>query len=493
MQKTAEETALKSSSEIDTRAFMWTFDCLDEDHELESFFSGLPGFRNSKVVKDPLPSLTEEEMEKLYGALRGLLDRTFSSDFLPAPIKNWRAFICAKAVDPKHSPIDWSSREPMLTAFRILDAILYKYQHSGPVVTGIVNILKGWGNNMDEDRVVYAQLTNYKVLASSQPHDSSWYNFASEELGLPETSLRDYATQGNSLSFVILIHVVRQQFTHFGKTSSLHKDNFSYVLAEASEFDEKDTSSELQHEFCALWNQIVNKAQGGGDQDMARLVLKHIRNVYLSLHQNTDSAPTQFSASTGNWDPILRDPSSYPVCKVPDHSSDSAPHIHDNGVSATLARSIPHDLNDSESVPSLTSLDPPSSSTHAPFPMDRTLTDTLLLHNPIPVPVSTQVIGQMIAEGRRISAISLSPVIETSRTTRSSTSSPSPKSNASDFPPADIAVGQSTFNCAPSDDLKFRLSSSPTPILDTIIPTGLFSFQAVTRSDLLFVYFSNRR
>ena len=51
MQKTAEETALKSSSEIDARAFMWTFDCLDEDHELESFFSGLPGFRSSKVVE----------------------------------------------------------------------------------------------------------------------------------------------------------------------------------------------------------------------------------------------------------------------------------------------------------------------------------------------------------------------------------------------------------------------------------------------------------
>jgi hypothetical protein len=37
---------------------MWTFDCLDEDHELERFFSGLPGFRSSKLVKDPLPSLS---------------------------------------------------------------------------------------------------------------------------------------------------------------------------------------------------------------------------------------------------------------------------------------------------------------------------------------------------------------------------------------------------------------------------------------------------
>ena len=61
----------------DTRAFMWTYDRLDEDHELEHFFSG---FRSSKVVIDridPLPSLTEEGMRKLYSTLRGSLDRTF--------------------------------------------------------------------------------------------------------------------------------------------------------------------------------------------------------------------------------------------------------------------------------------------------------------------------------------------------------------------------------------------------------------------------------
>src|SRR6202012_4172963 len=97
-------SALNSSSEIDTRAFMWTFDCLDEDHELERFFSGLPSFRSSKVVDDPLPSLTEEDKWKLYMAIRGLLDRTFSSDLLPAPVKNRRALICAKAIDPAHTP-----------------------------------------------------------------------------------------------------------------------------------------------------------------------------------------------------------------------------------------------------------------------------------------------------------------------------------------------------------------------------------------------------
>ena len=214
MLKAAEETALNSSSEIDARAFMWTFDCLDEDHELESFFSGLPGFRSSKVIKDPLPSLTEEEIQKLYWALDGLLDRTFSSDLLLAPVKDRRALICAKAVDPGLMSFNIDYKP---AAFRILDLILFRYQHCGPVVTGIVKVLRGWENNIHEDKIVYVQSTIYTVLALNQPHDDSWYNFASDELGFPEISLREYATQGDNLSLVILIHIIRQHFSHFDK------------------------------------------------------------------------------------------------------------------------------------------------------------------------------------------------------------------------------------------------------------------------------------
>ncbi len=77
MQKTAEETALNSPLEIDTHAFLWTLNTLDEDHEMERFFAGLPGFRQSRVVVDPLPSLTYEQKRKFSEALRWLLNVTF--------------------------------------------------------------------------------------------------------------------------------------------------------------------------------------------------------------------------------------------------------------------------------------------------------------------------------------------------------------------------------------------------------------------------------
>ena len=438
MQKTVEETALTSPPEIDTRAFMWTFDCLDEDHELERFFSGLPGFRSSKVVNDPLPSLTDEEKWKLSGGLGGLLDRTFSSDLLLAPVKDRRAMICKKAIDPEHTP-----------NAVILHAALFKYQHSGSVATAIADILRGWEINMNQHRILDAQIDIFSIIATRQPFDDSWYTLASNILGFPETSLRDYAAHGDSLSLVILIHFVRLQFTHFRKSYWLERD-FLYALDDASRLDVKDTSPELQHEFCALWNQIVNKAKGSNDLRMASYILRPIRNVYLTLHQDTDSAPTQFSAGTGYYDDILWEPSSYPVCKVPDHRSDSTPHTHEDDVSIIIARAIPHDHNIFAIVPSLTSPDPPSSSTHTPFPVDETLTNTLPLDNQISAPVSTQVISQTTTEVRHIPTISPGPVttcamhgsIDPSRTTEPSTSSPSPKSSASACPPAGIAVGR---------------------------------------------------
>jgi len=63
MLKTAEGTALNSPSKVDTRTSLWTLDSLDKDHKLGRFFSG---FRSSKVVNGPLPSLTYEQKHKLW-------------------------------------------------------------------------------------------------------------------------------------------------------------------------------------------------------------------------------------------------------------------------------------------------------------------------------------------------------------------------------------------------------------------------------------------
>ena len=242
----------------------------------------------------------------------------------------------------------------------ILHAILFKYQHSGPVATAVANILRVCKNDMNRYQIWNAQVDIYMIIVTRQPFDDSWYILASNELGFPETSLREYAAHGNDLSIVILIHVVRQQFTHF-KKPYWPKYDFTSVLEAASNLDVKDTSPELQHEFCVLWNQTVNETQEGDDHDMADLILGRIRNVFLALHQDI-----YYNEAYIRWQP-----SSYQVCKAPGHRFVD--------VSMTLARANPH----TAFVPSLPSPDPASLSTHAPLLINETFSDAPPLDNQI--------------------------------------------------------------------------------------------------------------
>jgi hypothetical protein len=393
MQKAAEQTALNSPSEIDTRAFLWTFDRLDEGHDLERFFSGLPSFRSSEVG-NPLPSLTLEQKEALSTALTGLFDRTFSSDLCPS-VKNRRAIICAKAVDPAHIP----------DAFSVLDIMLSKCQDTGPLATDIVRIVTGWGNYVDQDATLDAQATIFMIVARVQPRDDAWFILASKALGIPEAVLRDYATHGENLSLAILIHVVRHQFSHFWK---MYRSNvrFYRVLEAASKFKVHDTLPELRHDFCELWNQIVREVQNKDDQTMAFYILGRIRNVFLSLHQQTGSAPpTRLSPFTGDQDDILYDPFLYPLCNVPGNHPNSTAHIHDDDVF------IPH--GPSNTAPILASSpDTPTVSAHASIRVDETLTTTPLLDKNMSLPVSLQRVHQTTPETDRIpsTASSLNPI-----------------------------------------------------------------------------------
>jgi hypothetical protein len=215
------------------------------------------------------------------------------------------------------------------------------------------------------------------------------------------------------------------------------------------------------------------------DREMTFWILRSIRDVYLALHQGTDSAPTHFSTSTDYWDFILADPTSYPVCKVPGHFYESTPHIHDDDGPATIARAIPHDPNNTAFVPSLTCPDPSSSSTHAPLPVNESLIDALGLNNLISVQSFTQPIGPTTTEACRMSTISPSPITActmhksidpSSRTIQPSTSSLPPDSNAAASPPDDVAVWHTALSRTPSDGLNVLSSPSHLCSCSTTFP-----------------------
>jgi hypothetical protein len=475
MRKMAEETAFNSPSEIDTRAFLWAFDSLDEDHELERFFSGLPGFRRSKMVKDPLPGLTSEQREKLLKTWVGLLDRTSSSDLLPEPAKIRRTVICAKAIGPAGVPgaID-----------RLVNRIVSVFQFGPVQSTEIARSLRGRANGpgRDEETTMKIRAIVLSVIARAQRRDDLWFAMASDEMVVPESVLRNHATHGNDLSLAILLHVVRQQFSFFDERNWPWEE-FSKVLEAASKFDVLDTSPELQHEFCALWNEVPPEEDYPFlfPKQASKYILRPIRNIYLTLHLHTDSAPTAFDASTGDDDLILWYSSSYPKCNIPDHHPDPTPHIHDATTPTAIARADVHD--NAALVPSSLSSTPDTSSPSVPTPVriDENTMDGPLLNNDISAPASSHTAHQPAAENVSDSATSPEPLAATSATLDTDTS-------ARPIPPTTSETSTSTASVHPtgehslqniadlhlhSDSSEIPFPGSPEPVLYDIMGQSL--------------------
>jgi hypothetical protein len=473
MRKTAEETAFGSPPEIDTRVFMWTFDSLDEDHELESFFAGLPGFRSSKVVKDPLPDLTLDQQEKILSALVGLSDRTSSSDLLPEPTKTRRTVICRKAIGPVDMPEAIQG---------VLRRIVSEDQH-GPVQSAeIACVVKGWGHSQGRKTTMKIRAIVLSVIARAQRRDDLWFAMASDEMVVPESVLRNHATHGNDLSLAILLHVVRQQFSFFDEWSWPWIE-FSKVLEATSKFDVLDTSPELQHEFCALWNEVPPDEDYTflSSKQASKYILRPIRNIYLTLHLHTDSAPTAFDASTGDDDLILWYSFPYPKCNIPDHHPDPTPHIHDATTPTAIARADVHD--NAALVPSSLSSTPdaPSLSVPTPVRIDEDTMDDPLLNNDISAPASSHSAHQPAAENVSDFATSPDPLaatgaardMVTSAITMPLTTPETSTLTASVCPTSDHSLQKIASLHVHSDASEIPFPGSPEPALDHITGPSL--------------------
>ncbi|KAH9993488.1 hypothetical protein BJV74DRAFT_795580 [Russula compacta] len=85
---------------------------------------------------------------------------------------------------------------------------------------------------------------------------------------------------------------------------------------------------ELQHDFCALWNEVVQQARNGSrvnDNSFVEVLVK-IRHLYIALHR-TDVTPTYVFASAADHDDILRLPDSYPLSSMADYRPNLTSHI----------------------------------------------------------------------------------------------------------------------------------------------------------------------
>ena len=308
VERVAEETASKRSSKIDIRIFEWTLGILGEDDSLEKFFEAVPGFFSSRLVNGLETGLSGDTFYSFWTTMNQFLDRTLSSNSVIGSVKNRRAVMCR----------DIMSMIPCPFAFSY-DTLSEDFFDQAPVSIERLRAMARWCTHEDVYVASCARARVAKNLASmrEQERDDSWIALASDVCGLATNELREnIAHAGNNVLLATFIDLCRRQPISF-----LVQGGMDAV----TQIDIGHTLPRLQRDFCSLWNELVQEASGSPHSIPAQ-ILRKIRHLYIALHQGIDAAPTAFSVSTDNADPILDGSSLYPLCDITSHRPDSTPH-----------------------------------------------------------------------------------------------------------------------------------------------------------------------
>jgi hypothetical protein len=312
MVKTAEEAALKLSSEIDARTLMWIFDSSQDDHELGRFFAGIPGFCSSKVVPNPFGAFTEINKWTLSDELVGLMHRTLTSNLVSESVRRDRIQICTKAMHATSLSIRPYICEEIINGG--WDGLLNYVEFGHFIKTNRHN---------DPSTAYYSTCMVAVVIAKVKERGDLWLELAMDHLGISAPVLQNYLAHGDSVLLANYIHLLRDiTHAHFDQFHSGDTGSRWKVFDLVSQFDIQDTLPSLQHDFCDLWNEIVDRTEAALDPHIRTILipmLKNVRRAYIALHEGTDSAPTVFCGSTADDEYILFSISSYPLCNIPGH------------------------------------------------------------------------------------------------------------------------------------------------------------------------------
>jgi hypothetical protein len=345
--RAAEETA-QFARDIDLGILMWTMDTVSEGYLSEEFFQAVPGFLNSDMVRIPEINTGPRLSSVLHwqDALNGFLRRTLST-LVPERQKNRHLEFYLNTMNSIFEPDQVS---------RALSDILRGEFGELPQSIETAESLARWYAGNNRCIALATQCGVASILQVVPQRDDRWIALASDRLGLdiPRHVLQDNIAHGdNSVSLAISIHMTRQVFR---SPDPPDPD----ILLSLSKFDIRNTAPGLQHEFCALWNEIVREARDTHTFSYVG-VLRSIRQLYIGLHQGTDAAPTFFDASTDPRDPILDRPSSYPSCNIDSHHPASTvppptqPIPGDSAAPQEAADDTPHRPHHPQGFPSTSS------------------------------------------------------------------------------------------------------------------------------------------
>jgi len=297
------------SSRIELEILDRSVGVLRGSNERERFFELIPRFFKSKLERVLPTDVPLTLRTKFRKALNEFLDHTLSSDSVSQSDKTRRLVIGLNAMHVIPGPDSVSE---------ILQDILKgRWAQVSQLVW--VNTLPGWCRSDKESIAIFARCILARILVSVPPRrrNERWIKLAVDHLGFPELDIRNYIGHGNSVSLSILIYITRQTFRSGFWTPEM--------LSPLCNFDAHDSLPELQHEFCGLWNEILDEAWKKGDHTTPVEVLREIRNIFATLHQGPEAPSDQLFASVAHNDEVLRLRSAYPYCRITSHRTIPAP------------------------------------------------------------------------------------------------------------------------------------------------------------------------
>jgi hypothetical protein len=225
--------------------------------------------------------------------------------------------ICTKVIDAT------SLLGPWWTLRRVLLGDWQKFL--GCIEFGL--FVQKWRSIIHPITRFYAQCVAAITLSSVQEHDDRWSQLASGPMGAFKYVSQDHLKQTDSILLASAISIVRQTIQTYSGSTEHHQSEIlgasSKALESLRRLDVGHTFPDLQREFCAVWNQLVDLAQNDDRLHIVRIAtatLKNTRNLYIELHKGTCATPTSFSgAPTDDGDPVLDDAGSYRKCDVGEH------------------------------------------------------------------------------------------------------------------------------------------------------------------------------
>jgi Family of unknown function (DUF6535) len=304
--KVAEERVRKQSPKIDGVVLKRTLDTLRGDHDREQFFEAMPGFCHSGMVQDPQLSLDILGRERLAEALVGFLDRTLSSNLISESVKGRRLVICIRVIEAANLTI------AVPLTFRVLFSRGFNGISQSPEVSHSLG-------NLRDSKVASLARGIIAGTISSAERDGRWFTLAMDELATSKRVLRTYLAHGDSVLLANLIHITRHFFHSLLEGNRDLARESLFILPSISHFDILNTLPELQHDFCNLWNMIVQQAQNGRTENNPFIeILNKIQHLHTALRHSSNATRTDVSNPTTHNNGIRSQQAPYLVCEIVD-------------------------------------------------------------------------------------------------------------------------------------------------------------------------------